>query len=79
MDEFQSVAHVVQCFVLVVFISLYKGPGVSNVLVCRDEIIDCDKSSESYGAVLCYGTVYYAVQGGYVDEILKCDHSNESC
>ena len=33
-------------------------------------------------AVLSCATVYYAVQGGsnfsFVDEILKCDHSNES-
>ena len=41
-----------------------------------------DHSNESYRAVLSCGTVYYAVQGGSnfesVDEILKCDHSNES-
>ena len=29
-----------------------------------DEILWCDHSSESYWAVLSYGTVYYAVQGG---------------
>ena len=32
-------------------------------------------------SVLPRGAVYYAVQGGSfesVDEILKCDHSNES-
>ena len=41
-----------------------------------------DHSNESSRAVLSCGTVYYAVQGGSnfesVDEILKCDHSNES-
>ena len=47
-----------------------------------DEILNCDHSNESYQAVLSYGAVYYAVQGGSiksVDEILKCDHSSESC
>ena len=29
-----------------------------------DEILKCDHSNEGYWAVLSYGTVYYAVQGG---------------
>ena len=29
-----------------------------------DEILKCDHSNESYGAVLCCGAVYYAVRGG---------------
>ena len=29
-----------------------------------DEILKCDHSNESYWAVLSYGAVYYAVQGG---------------
>ena len=29
-----------------------------------DEILWCDHSNESYGAVLSCGAVYYAVQGG---------------
>ena len=41
-----------------------------------------DHSNESYRAVLPCGVVYYAVQSGCKieseDELLKCDHSNES-
>ena len=29
-----------------------------------DEILKCDHSNESYGAVLSCGTVYYAIPGG---------------
>ena len=29
-----------------------------------DEILKCDHSNESYGAVVSCGAVYYAVQGG---------------
>ena len=29
-----------------------------------DEMLKCDHSNESYGAVLSRGAVYYAVQGG---------------
>ena len=48
-----------------------------------DEILKRNYSNESYWAVLCCGTVCYAVQDGSnffesVDEILKCNHSNES-
>ena len=48
-----------------------------------DKILKFDHSNESYWAVLSCGTVYHAVQGGsnfwdrVVEEILKCDHSNE--
>ena len=68
-----------QYFPLVVFIMLYKV-----VLAFKSvyEILKCDHSNESYGAVLSCGAVYYAVQGASyfesVNEILKCDHSNES-
>jgi len=48
-----------------------------------DEILKCDRSNESYWAVISCGTVYNAVQClvltfDSVDEILKCDYSNES-
>ena len=44
------------------------------------EILKCDRSNESYCAVLHCGAVYYALLLTFesVDEILKCDHSNES-
>ena len=62
---------------VVLFIMLYK------VVLTVNEILKWDYSNESYWAVLSYGAVYYALQGGSkfesVDEILKCDHSNESC
>ena len=39
-----------------------------------DEILKCDHSNESYWAVLSFGTIYHAVQGGRkplgVDQIL---------
>ena len=59
---------------------LYK---VFQLLSLFIEILKCDhNSNESYWAVLSCGTVYYAVQGvstfESVDEILKCDHSNET-
>ena len=38
-----------------------------------NEIRQCVHSNESYYTVLSCGAVYYAV-----DEILKCDHSNNS-
>ena len=34
--------------------------------------------NKSFGAVLSCDGVYYAVQGGSVDETLVCDHSNKS-
>ena len=58
-----------QCFPIIVFYSL-------------GEIILCVHSNESNWAVLFCGTVYYAVGGSNliesVDEILRCDNSNES-
>ena len=50
-----------QFFPVVLFIMLYK------VVVTFESvyvILKCDHSNESYCAVLCCGTVYYAVQGG---------------
>ena len=46
---------------MVLFIMLYKV-----VVTCEpvDEILKCDHSNESYGAVLSCVTVYYGVQGG---------------
>ena len=47
-----------------------------------NEILKCDHSNESYGAVLPCGAVFmlYKVVLTFesVDEILKCDHSNQS-
>ena len=48
-----------------------------------DETLSCDRSNESYWAVLSCGTVFimlYKVVLTFesVDEILSCDHSNES-
>ena len=50
-----------QYFPVVLFIMLYK---VVLTFECVDKILKCDHSNESYCAVLSYGTVYYAVQGG---------------
>ena len=73
-----------QYFPVVLFTMLHK------VLLTFEpvyEILKCDQSNESNGAVLSVlfcGTVYYAAQGGSVltfesvCKILKCDHSNES-
>ena len=56
---------------MVLFIMLYKV-----VLTCEsvDEILKCDHSNESYGAVLSCVTVYYTVQGG--SNFSLCDHLN---
>ena len=43
------------------FIMLYK---VDLTFESVDEILKCDHSNESYGAVLSCGAVYYAVQDG---------------
>ena len=51
-----------QYFPVVLFIMLYK---VVLTIESVDEILKCDHSSESYGAVLSCGTVCYAVQGGF--------------
>ena len=48
-------------FHLVLFIMLYK---VVLAFKSVDEILKCDHSNESYRAVLSFGTVYFAVQGG---------------
>ena len=46
---------------MVLFITLYKAVLTFESVA---EILKCDHSNESYGAVLSCGTVYYAVQGG---------------
>ena len=50
-----------QCFHVVLFIMLYK---VVLTLKSVDENLVCDHSNVNYLAVLSWGTVYYAVQGG---------------
>jgi len=50
-----------QYFHVVLFIMLYK---VVLIFKSVDETLVCDHSNESYWAVLSWGTVYYAVQGG---------------
>ena len=47
-----------QYFPVVLFIMLHK---VVLTFESVDEILKCDHSNESYGAVLSCGTVYYAV------------------
>ena len=49
-----------QYFHVVLFIILYKVLTLKSV----DETLVCGHSNESYWAVLSFGTVYYAVQGG---------------
>ena len=43
-----------------------KTSGTLGILTFEsvDKILKCDHSSESYWAVLSYGTAYYTVQGG---------------
>ena len=48
-------------FPVALFMMLYK---VVLTFEFVDEILKCDHSNESYGAVLSSGTVYYAVQCG---------------
>ena len=50
-----------QYFHVVLFIMLYK---VVLTFKSVDKTLVCDHSNESYRAVLSWGTVYYAVQGG---------------
>ena len=50
-----------QYFPVVLFIMMYK---VILTFESVDEILKCDHSNESYWAVLSFGSVYYAVQGG---------------
>ena len=47
-----------QDFPVVLFIMLYK---VALIFEPEDEVLKCDHSNESYGAVLSLVTVYYAV------------------
>ena len=56
----KRVKSTVQYFPVVLFIMLYK---VILTLESVDEILKCDHSNESYGAVLSCGTVSYVVQG----------------
>ena len=49
-----------QYFPTVLFIMLYK---VILTFESVDQILKCDHSNESCGAVLSYGAVCYAVQG----------------
>ena len=51
-----------------------------------DVILKCDHSNKSCRALLSCGTIYYAVQVGFVLVVslqvkttLGCDHSNENC
>ena len=50
-----------QHFPVVVFMLLYK---VVLTFESVDEILKCNRSNESYWAVLSCGAVYYAVKGG---------------
>ena len=50
-----------QYFHVVLFIMVYKAVLTFQSV---DETLVCDHSIESYWAVLSWGTVYYAVQGG---------------
>ena len=56
-----QIKAVEQYFLVVLFIMLYK---VVLTIASVDEILKCDHSNESYGAVLSCGAVYDAVQGG---------------
>ena len=68
-----------QCFPVILLSMIQKEAPVFDSL---GEILLCVQSNERNWAVLFYGTVYYAVGGSNliesVDEILRCDHSNES-
>ena len=50
-----------QYFPVELFIMLYM---VVLTFESAGEILKCDHSNESYGAVLSCGAVYYTVQGG---------------
>ena len=50
-----------QYFPVVLFIMLYN---VVLTFEFVDEILKRDHSNESYWAILSWGTIYYAVQGG---------------
>ena len=59
-----------QHFPAVLFIMLYKV--VLAIKFCGG-ILKCDQSDESYWAVLSYGAVYDAVQGGSI--FLVCERN----
>ena len=46
------------------YFSVMLSSMLYKVVQSVDETVKCDHSNESYGAVLCCGAVYYAVQGG---------------
>ena len=66
-----------QFFPVVLLIMLYK---VVLTFESVNEILKCDRSNESYWAVLSSGAIYYTVQGVLpfesVDKVLNYDHSN---
>ena len=52
--------HLFAVILLILIIMLYKVPLTYESV---DEILWCDHSNETCSALLCRGTVYYAVQG----------------
>ena len=68
-----------QYFPVVLFIMQYN---VAATFESVGEIPKCDYPNQSYWAVLSYGTVYCAAQGGSnfasVGEILMCGRSSEN-
>ena len=52
--------HLFAVILLILIIMLYKVPLTYESV---DEILWCDHSNETCWALLCRGTVYYAVQG----------------
>ena len=51
-----------QYFPVVLFSMPYKAVLIFESV---DEILTCDLSNKSFWAVLSWGTVYYALQGGF--------------
>ena len=70
-----------QYFPVVLFIMLYM---VVLTFESVDKILWCDRSHESYRAVLSCGVVWcgmlykVVLTFEYVGEILRCNHSNKS-
>ena len=68
-----------QYFPVVLFIMLYNEAATFESV---GEIPKCDYPNKSYWAVLSYGTVYFAAQGGSnftsVGEILMCGRSSKN-
>ena len=62
-----------QYFPVVLFIMLYK---VVLTFESVNKILRYDHSNESYWAVLFYGAVYYAEQGGF--NYLVCNKNNNN-